>query len=155
MFNLPEDKLLEEATHLVKQYVHSKKEVKERENENENDQPQNKKTTKFHPAVCDSCKVRIQGIRYWCLHCRNYDLCSACEEKNIGENFHDENHIFAKIKDARTMYQVFPGQGIRGRLHMKHAWMNKKTCKEPLEDRLECLEETVKVLTEKMNKNIK
>ncbi|MFO0468699.1 MAG: ZZ-type zinc finger protein [Bacteroidota bacterium] len=144
-FNVPEDKLLEEANHLVKQYIDSKKEVNDKKNENS--QTQCKKRVEFHPARCDSCKSRIQGIRYWCLNCRNYDLCSTCEEKNVQENFHDGNHIFAKIKDARTMYRVFPGQGIRGKVHM----MDKKVMKGPVEDRLVCLEETVKLLTIKLN----
>jgi hypothetical protein len=153
-FNLPEEKLLEEADHLVKQYMHSKKEVNARVSEHNQTGVENK--PEFHPARCDSCTNRIQGIRYWCLNCRNYDLCSACEEKNGKENFHDENHIFAKIKQRTTMYRVFPGamhQGIRSRTHGKNSGMEKKIAKEqPVEERLKSLEETVKLLEEMVKK---
>ena len=55
-----------------------------------------------------------------CLTCRNYDLCSICEERNEREPFHDEKHIFAKIKDTKTGYRAFLGgqhQAARSRIH--------------------------------------
>ena len=148
-FNLPEEKLFEEANHLVKQYIHSKKEVNG--GESQKNQPGGEKKTKFHPARCDSCNSRIQGIRYWCLNCRNYDLCSTCEEKNENEKFHDEKHIFAKIKNSGAGYRVFPGakhQGVKCRVHVRNGGMEKKICKESVEDRLNCLQDTVKLLEE-------
>lgn len=154
MFNLPEEKLLEEAKHLVKQYMDLKQEVNKRESENKQGSGGEKRTD-FHPARCDSCKTMIQGIRYWCLNCKNYDLCSNCEEKNLSENFHEQKHIFAKIRDTRTVYRVFPGvahQGIRCRVKGKNARMENKTCREPVEDRLKCLEDTVRLLEEKVKK---
>lgn len=60
----------------------------------------------FHPATCDSCKAMISGIRYYCLHCKNFDLCSTCEQKNTDAPFHDESHIFAKIRDPATPYRI-------------------------------------------------
>jgi hypothetical protein len=63
-------------------------------------------TNVFHPATCDSCKALISGIRFYCLNCKNYDLCSACEQKNTDAPFHDESHIFAKIRDATTPYKI-------------------------------------------------
>ena len=59
---------------------------------------------KYHPAICDQCNGQIAGIRYYCLQCRNYDLCSNCEEKDESEKFHSREHIFAKIKDTNTPY---------------------------------------------------
>ena len=129
----------------------------------------------FHPAKCDSCKNRIKGIRYWCLTCRNYDLCSSCEERNERETFHDEKHIFAKIKDTKTAYRAFPGsqnQGIRRRvhgnaceqsMHFRRAFpgqqqeirttahsrgknMVNQTCKYSMNARLQSLEETIHIL---------
>lgn len=61
---------------------------------------------KFHPATCDNCKSLISGIRFYCLHCRNFDLCSTCEQKNTDSPFHDESHIFAKIRDPATPYRI-------------------------------------------------
>ena len=60
----------------------------------------------FHPARCNMCKARISGVRYYCLHCKDYDLCSECEQKNNEVSFHDESHIFAKIKDPNTPYRI-------------------------------------------------
>jgi hypothetical protein len=151
-FNLPEEKLLEEVQHLVKQYVHSKEAKNAKESENH--QGRHNKGAGFHPARCDSCKNRIQGIRYWCLNCRNYDLCSGCEEKNSRENFHEEKHIFAKIKDTRMAYRAFPGaahQGIRCRVNV-NGGMKNNNCKEPAQGRLQCLEQSVKLLEERLKK---
>ena len=64
------------------------------------------RTNNFHPATCDSCKSMISGVRYYCLHCKNFDLCSACEQKNTDAPFHDETHIFAKIKNPATPYRI-------------------------------------------------
>ena len=64
------------------------------------------RASNVHPASCDSCKSMISGIRYYCLHCKNFDLCSACEQKNTDAPFHDEAHIFAKIRNPATPYRI-------------------------------------------------
>jgi len=56
-----------------------------------------KKEELLHNAICDSCDEKISGIRYKCVVCQDYDLCSVCEEKNIKESFHPQNHHFIKI----------------------------------------------------------
>jgi hypothetical protein len=44
---------------------------------------------------CDNCGMKnIKGIRYKCLHCQNFDLCSNCEEYCE----HDPTHIMIKIR---------------------------------------------------------
>lgn len=44
---------------------------------------------------CNQCnEENIKGIRYKCLQCQNFNLCSNCEAKNE----HDPNHIFIKIR---------------------------------------------------------
>jgi len=44
---------------------------------------------------CNNCNTEsIKGIRYKCIHCQNFNLCSNCEEYCD----HDKNHIFIKIR---------------------------------------------------------
>jgi len=44
---------------------------------------------------CDNCGMEsIKGIRYKCLHCQNFNLCSNCEQYCE----HDPNHIMIKIR---------------------------------------------------------
>jgi len=51
----------------------------------------------IHHAICDYCSKHIEGIRYKCLQCPDYDLCSTCEQINCKNKFHDEFHVFSKI----------------------------------------------------------
>jgi len=66
-----------------------------------------------HNAICDSCDCSIRGIRYKCLHCPDYDLCSACEAGNANGEIHDSEHIFAKLYKApkREMRCLRGGKG--------------------------------------------
>ena len=53
-----------------------------------------------HPdIICNNCDAKpIMGIRYKCLNCKNYDLCSICEVIFMRRyDVHDPTHIFAKI----------------------------------------------------------
>jgi hypothetical protein len=50
-----------------------------------------------HMAYCDSCKKDIYGIRYKCSSCLDFDLCETCEENNLTQKFHPENHFFLKV----------------------------------------------------------
>lgn len=44
---------------------------------------------------CDSCgELPIRGIRWHCINCPDFDLCSTCESQNI----HPRTHVFTKIK---------------------------------------------------------
>jgi hypothetical protein len=48
----------------------------------------------LHDAHCDSCGCHpIRGIRYKCLHCADYDLCSYCDRAR-----HDASHVFAELR---------------------------------------------------------
>lgn len=46
-------------------------------------------------VVCDGCNEQnIQGVRYKCSNCPDYDLCQTCEQKG---NIHEPSHVFLKI----------------------------------------------------------
>ena len=64
---------------------------------NNNNNVNSRANTQIHFAFCDHCKKRIEGIRYKCLQCPDYDFCEVCEELNQKEKLHDENHFFAKL----------------------------------------------------------
>jgi len=46
----------------------------------------------LHHAICDECGNRIQGIRWKCQICEDYDLCNTCKQGSK----HD--HQFTKIE---------------------------------------------------------
>ncbi len=51
-----------------------------------------------HNALCDGCGKCICNIRYKCMQCRDYDLCSQCKSRGI----HNETgHSYLKIGDDR------------------------------------------------------
>jgi hypothetical protein len=64
--------------------------------------------TSNHEGVsCDSCrKNNFKGLRYKCLICFDYDLCSACYEANITSSRHTVNHPTQCII-ARNDYDLF------------------------------------------------
>jgi hypothetical protein len=49
-----------------------------------------------HPTIlCDGCKMKgIQGARYRCTGCEDYDLCKACYNDDCD---HDRTHTFERI----------------------------------------------------------
>jgi len=67
-----------------------KKEEEQKTSVNNN----NTATSVVHEGVtCDACNGSINGIRYKCSVCWNFDLCEACEK--LGN--HDKTHILYKI----------------------------------------------------------
>jgi hypothetical protein len=53
---------------------------------------------------CDACKKgNIQGVRYKCLFCKDYDICEECEAK---QNVHDPLHVFVKIRESMSFTAV-------------------------------------------------
>jgi len=48
----------------------------------------------IHPAICDGCEQKIKGIRFKCLDCPDYDLCSICVQSK--DHIHP-GHEFASV----------------------------------------------------------
>jgi hypothetical protein len=57
--------------------------------------------------ICDICDMNpIVGIRYKCIVCDNYDLCSDCKRNPAGK--HDEEHEMISIDDPNHQsWRVF------------------------------------------------
>ncbi|KAL5459847.1 hypothetical protein EMCRGX_G033230 [Ephydatia muelleri] len=64
----------------------------------------------LHPGViCDGCKGPIYGIRFKCLLCPDYDLCSACE----GTGGHLEHNMVA-LDAPQMCHPWWNSSGFRG-----------------------------------------
>eukprot|EP01087_Luapelamoeba_hula_P011833 TRINITY_DN326_c0_g1_i1.p1 TRINITY_DN326_c0_g1~~TRINITY_DN326_c0_g1_i1.p1 ORF type:complete len:593 (-),score=90.13 TRINITY_DN326_c0_g1_i1:57-1835(-) len=62
----------------------------------------NSNSKPIHSATCDVCQRTIQGIRYKCAICADYDLCETCEER--APSVHDQLHAFIKIRTPNMAY---------------------------------------------------
>lgn len=52
-----------------------------------------------HGVHCDGCsEAPIRGHRYKCTVCKDYDLCSTCEDAGVTNNGHTCRHAMLKIK---------------------------------------------------------
>ena len=64
------------------------------------------KNQTFHPGVvCDGCKDIINGDRYKCVVCADYDLCSVCEDKGT----HAE-HCMLLLRTPEQRQQLNPAR---------------------------------------------
>lgn len=75
------------------------------------DQQQQPDTGKIHIGiVCDGCEGGIEGVRFKCLVCRDYDLCAACEGKRI----HDQHSLIRITQpgDRSWMPAFMASQGL-------------------------------------------
>ena len=70
---------------------------------------------KLHPGItCDGCENNVKGFRFKCTQCYDFDLCSACEAKNV----HPADHEMICIKVPRT-----------GQHFMRHPGFNRGACR--------------------------
>jgi len=61
-------------------------------------------------VTCDGCQQHpLQGTRYQCTLCVNYDLCEKCEAK--GAAVHDPNHPMVKIPVPLRHHAFAGGRG--------------------------------------------
>jgi hypothetical protein len=51
----------------------------------------------LHPANCDVCRTPICGVRFKCLDCVDYDMCSDCVVAK--RNKHNHEHEFIALHD--------------------------------------------------------
>jgi Zinc finger, ZZ type len=60
----------------------------------------------FHPGVsCDSCGMpSIIGVRWKCLVCETYDLCTDCRSSGKCTNHHSVEHRVLRIETPQSMY---------------------------------------------------
>jgi len=57
-----------------------------------------------HPGVvCDGCNEPIKGIRFKCMECYDFDLCSLCIQKDV----HPKDHEMLRILKPRNSGNVF------------------------------------------------
>ena len=92
-----EDKLVEELYKNIQNEIEKSK-IKNNEEEKEEIKEDINIGRQIHRGiVCNKCgKENIEGIRYKCAQCANFNLCQKCE-KNYN---HDIKHIMIKIRYA-------------------------------------------------------
>jgi len=62
-----------------------------------------------HQAICDECKQQIQGVRFKCLQCEDFDFCEQCENNDSIRSQHPHDHVFAKLyrrQDFHTVHKL-------------------------------------------------
>ncbi len=83
-------------------------------------------------VTCDQCgSFPIQGIRYRCSMCPNYDLCENCllvHENNQKKlfSFHDVTHLFIRVASPRKDFLTYPI--IMNRTTTKHTGVACSIC---------------------------
>jgi hypothetical protein len=66
---------------------------------------ENTSQTVHRGIICSSCNDVIRGIRYMCANCTDYDVCEACEKKDV----HYKTHVFLKIRIPIPALAIPPG----------------------------------------------
>jgi len=87
-------------------------------------------------VACDRCGMSpIQGIRYRCSMCPDYDLCENCiveheeagvENKSNHASFHDRSHLFIRVASPDKGFLSYPA--IMNRTTTKHIGVTCSIC---------------------------
>jgi len=82
-------------------------------------------------VVCDGCGMNpIQGTRYKCTVCHNYDLCGNCE----GKNQHPPSHDLIKMKrHRRGLFNPLRGFSRHPGCFSRHPWWLRFAQSQPFE----------------------
>jgi len=101
----------------VRLYNYAHKLVSQRKESDEKEiaqQPESYRVVIHRGVTCDGCQMNpIQGNRYKCYVCPNFDLCEMCEEANK----HQKDHPMLKIR--------FP---VQNRPCLRSQSQNRRTC---------------------------
>ena len=63
--------------------------------------------TKHHGIKCNQCNQNpIIGYRFKCSICKNYNLCSQCEEKNLETQEHPHNFIKIRAEEKKEEIEI-------------------------------------------------
>lgn len=96
------------------------------------DEPKQKEKVIHKHVICDKCgKKDIEGIRYKCACCKNFDFCENCYILYGKE--HGNDHIFIKIRKPITNSKEFNSK-IKSDIKYKNEGFN--YIAEPLEIKL-------------------
>lgn len=82
-----------------------------------------------HPEIiCDGCKKRgIIGIRWKCVQCCDYDLCTQCYMADV----HDPTHCFERFQTANSVgIQLTPREGCT-KIPLKGIFIGAKVVRGP------------------------
>lgn len=72
------------------------------------DIPKPPKKNAFHLGVlCDGCDGKVEGIRYRCSTCPDFDLCSSCITTNDLTPIHDASHVFIRLTKELSDTKLF------------------------------------------------
>lgn len=61
-----------------------------------------------HPGIiCDGCDGKVAGLRFKCMACPDYDLCSVCQEKQLHSHHNMRVIELPQIDDMLHPFQAF------------------------------------------------
>merc|ERR1711963_732557 len=98
------------------------------------------KSGELHPGViCDGCQGSVKGLRYKCLECFDYNLCSSCENQgthldhNMIRITNPESIAFPRhfAHMMNRMYKRFTEKAKRENQESRESRKPRESCKRP------------------------